>query len=49
MLSESPGPKVYSISTLTEEIKELLEEKFDFVWVEGEVSRLRALLHGPER
>lgn len=41
MLSESPGPKVYSISSLTEEIKELLEEKFDFVWVEGEVSNFR--------
>ncbi len=38
---ESQSPKVYSISVLTEEIKDLLEENFDFVWVEGEVSNFR--------
>jgi len=38
---ESQSPKVYSISVLTEEIKDLLEENFDFVWVEGEISNFR--------
>jgi exodeoxyribonuclease VII large subunit len=38
---ESQNPKVYSISVLTEEIKDLLEENFDFVWVEGEISNFR--------
>ena len=31
-------PQIYTVSTLTAEIKSLLEEKFDFVWVEGEIS-----------
>jgi exodeoxyribonuclease VII large subunit len=35
---ENQNPKVYSISELTEEIQELLEDHFDFVWVEGEIS-----------
>ncbi|MBW1785381.1 MAG: exodeoxyribonuclease VII large subunit [Deltaproteobacteria bacterium] len=35
-------PKVYSISELTREIQDLLESRFDFVWVEGEISNFSA-------
>lgn len=42
MNQESPLPisprKVYSVSELTSEIKELLEDTFEHLWVEGEVS-----------
>jgi len=31
-------PQIYTVSALTAEIKTLLEEQFDFVWVEGEIS-----------
>ena len=31
-------PRIYTVSALTAEIKSLLEEEFDFVWVEGEIS-----------
>jgi exodeoxyribonuclease VII large subunit len=31
-------PRIYTVSTLTAEIKSLLEEGFDLVWVEGEIS-----------
>jgi exodeoxyribonuclease VII large subunit len=31
-------PRIYTISALTVEIKSLLEEEFDFIWVEGEIS-----------
>lgn len=33
---------IYSVSVLTEKIKRLLEEHFDFVWVEAEISNFRA-------
>ncbi|MCP4666730.1 MAG: exodeoxyribonuclease VII large subunit [Deltaproteobacteria bacterium] len=39
-------PKVYSISKLTEEIRNLLEDRFDFVWVEGEISNFSAPASG---
>ena len=32
--------KVYSVSELTQEIKEALEERFPHLWVEGEISNL---------
>lgn len=38
MSLENKNPQVYSISELTEKIQELLEDHFDFVWVEGEIS-----------
>lgn len=41
-LFENQSPKVYTVSDLTEEIKGLLEEHFDFVWVEGEISNFRS-------
>jgi exodeoxyribonuclease VII large subunit len=33
--------KVYTVSRLTEEIKDLLEEEFPFIWLEGEISNFR--------
>jgi len=38
LLQEDQTPKIYSVHQLTEEIQNLLEERFDFVWVEGEIS-----------
>lgn len=33
--------KIYSVSELTEAIKDLLEEEFPRIWVEGEISNFR--------
>lgn len=33
--------RVYSVSELTARIKSLLEERFPFVWIQGEISNLR--------
>lgn len=33
--------KIYKVSEITEEIKALLEAKFEYVWVEGEISNFR--------
>ncbi|MFC1858305.1 exodeoxyribonuclease VII large subunit [Thermodesulfobacteriota bacterium] len=33
--------RIYSVSELTQEIKYLLEEKFSFIWINGEISNLR--------
>jgi exodeoxyribonuclease VII large subunit len=33
--------RIYSISELTQEIKELLEAEFPFLWLEGEISNFR--------
>ncbi len=38
--------KVYSVKELTEEIRQVLEQKFDFVWVEGEISNFRSPMSG---
>lgn len=35
-------PKVYTVSALTEELRVLLEDHFDFLWVEGEISNFGA-------
>jgi exodeoxyribonuclease VII large subunit len=43
---ESLSPKVLSVSELTEEIQNLLEDHFDFVWVEGEISNFSAPVSG---
>lgn len=40
-MQEIPERKVYSVSELTQEIRVLLEENFDYIWVEGEVSNFR--------
>lgn len=34
--------KIYSVSDLTEKIKVLLENSFDFIWVEAEISNFRS-------
>ena len=43
---ENQTPKIYTVSALTEQIQELLEEYFDFVWVEGEISNFRSPTSG---
>jgi len=43
---ESDKTTIYTVSTLSEEIKNLLEAHFDFVWVEGEISNFRSPLSG---
>lgn len=35
------SPKIFTVSELTRNIKLLLEDRFPFVWVEGEISNLR--------
>lgn len=42
LLFENQRPKIYTVSALTEQIKACLEESFDFVWVEAEISNFRA-------
>ncbi len=46
MLSENPNPKIYQISELTHEIQNILEDKFDFIWVEGEISNFSSPASG---
>jgi len=38
--------RVYSVSELTRGIRQLLEDHFPFVWVEGEISNLRVPVSG---
>jgi exodeoxyribonuclease VII large subunit len=46
-VSDTPnGPRIYTVSQLTEAIQGLLEERFDFVWVEGEISNFSAPVSG---
>ncbi len=35
-------PKIFTVSSLTGRIKELLEDNFDFIWIEAEISNFRA-------
>lgn len=46
MLQEGQTPRIYSVQELTEEIQNLLEERFDFVWVEGEISNFSTPVSG---
>jgi exodeoxyribonuclease VII large subunit len=46
LTAQAGNPKVYSVSELTEEIRNLLEDHFDFLWVEGEVSNFSAPASG---
>ena len=39
-------PHIYTVSSLTAEIKSILEEGFDYVWVEGEISNFASPLSG---
>jgi exodeoxyribonuclease VII large subunit len=45
-LFEKKRPHIYTVSDLTQRIKELLEEHFDFIWVEAEISNFRSPLSG---
>ena len=46
MSQEGQTPKIYSVKELTKEIQDLLEERFDFIWVEGEISNFSAPVSG---
>jgi len=47
MIQGSHNPRrVYTISELTHEIKGLLEEKFPFIWITGEISNFRVPASG---
>jgi exodeoxyribonuclease VII large subunit len=41
-LFENKRPHIYTVSDLTQRIKELLEEHFDFIWIEAEISNFRS-------
>lgn len=34
-------PDIFSVSSLTSQIKDILEEQFDFIWIEAEISNFR--------
>jgi exodeoxyribonuclease VII large subunit len=38
---EENNEKIYSVSEITKEIKDLLESSFPFIWVEGEISNFK--------
>jgi len=46
MLLEPELPQIYTVSSLTREIRERLETHFPLVWVSGEVSNLRRPVSG---
>jgi exodeoxyribonuclease VII large subunit len=43
---ELPERKIYTVSELTEQIRDLLEREFPSVWIQGEVSNLRTAPSG---
>lgn len=46
MFSKNKNPNIYTITQLTNEIQDLLEDRFGFVWVEGEISNFSAPASG---
>lgn len=44
--SESLFGRVLTVSQVTQEIKELLEDSYPLVWIEGEISNLRLVQSG---
>ena len=40
------GQHVYEVSELNSKIKSLLEEKFPFIWISGEISNLKKAASG---
>ncbi|MBW1704595.1 MAG: exodeoxyribonuclease VII large subunit [Deltaproteobacteria bacterium] len=46
MLQDSRNPKIYSVTALTKDIQDLIEDRFDFIWVEGEISNFSAPASG---
>lgn len=45
-MNQNQTPTVYTVSRLTREIQELIEDRFDFIWVEGEISNFSAPASG---
>jgi exodeoxyribonuclease VII large subunit len=43
---EKHSPTVYTVSELTQEIQKLVEARFDFIWVEGEISNFSSPASG---
>jgi len=41
-----PERRIYTVSQLTEQIKEALEESYPFVWISGEISDFRTPVSG---
>jgi exodeoxyribonuclease VII large subunit len=46
LTQDNPQPRVFTISEITQEIQDLIEGRFDFVWVEGEISNFSAPVSG---
>jgi exodeoxyribonuclease VII large subunit len=46
LLQDNQSPKIYSVTSLTKEIQDLIEDRFDFVWVEGEISNFSSPASG---
>ena len=46
MSQDNLNPKIYTVTQLTEEIQVIIEERFDFVWVEGEISNFSSPASG---
>ncbi|MBW2096488.1 MAG: exodeoxyribonuclease VII large subunit, partial [Deltaproteobacteria bacterium] len=47
LLSPAQGnTRIYTVSELTEEIRGLLEERFAFLWIEGEISNFHSPISG---
>ena len=44
--SENQNHPVFTVSELTEEIQGLLEDRFDFIWLEGEISNFSSPVSG---
>lgn len=42
LLFQERETRIHTVSTLTAEIKDLIEDHFDLLWVEGEISNFRA-------
>jgi exodeoxyribonuclease VII large subunit len=40
-MNQTPPPKIYTIAELTQKIRNELEQNFENIWVDGEVSNLR--------
>jgi len=46
LTKETQAPKIYSVSELTKKIQNALEERFDVLWLEGEISNFSAPVSG---
>ena len=43
---ELPERKIYTVSELTEKIREILEKEYPSVWIQGEISNFRSAPSG---